>query len=115
LPDCACQFNFRDLGGYQTIDGRRVKWGKIFRSDHLSGLTDRDLVFLQRLKIQCVCDFRTLTEVRKRPDRFPADGTGKHFHLPIDHLKFDPTTLFEKLKRGVPEEMLGRIREELLE
>jgi len=92
--------NFRDLGGYQTIDGRRVKWGKIFRSDHLSGLTDRGLAFLQRLNIQCVCDFRTLTEVRKRPDRFPVDATGKYFHLPIDHLKFDPTTLFEKLKTG---------------
>jgi len=92
--------NFRDLGGYQTIDGRRVKWGKIFRSDHLSRLTDRDLVFLQRLKVQCVCDFRTLTEARKRPDRFPEDGSGRHFHLPIDHLKFDPTSLFEKLKKG---------------
>jgi protein-tyrosine phosphatase len=92
--------NFRDLGGYETIAGQHVKWAKIFRSDHLSGLTDRDLVFLQRLKIQCVCDFRTPTEVRKRPDRFPGEGAGKHLHLPIDHLKFDPTTLFEKLKRG---------------
>ena len=92
--------NFRDLGGYQTSDGRRIKWGKIFRSDHLARLTDGDLVFLQRLKIQCVCDFRTSTEIRKRPDRFPLSATGKHFHLPIDHLKFDPTDLFEKLKRG---------------
>ncbi|MEJ2102832.1 MAG: tyrosine-protein phosphatase, partial [Desulfobacterales bacterium] len=92
--------NFRDLGGYQTSDGRRIKWGKLFRSDHLSRLTHDDLVFLQRLKIQCVCDFRTLTEIRKRPDRFPLSTTGKHFHLPIDHLKFDPTDLFEKLKRG---------------
>jgi protein-tyrosine phosphatase len=92
--------NFRELGGYQTSDGRRIKWGKIFRSDHLSRLTDRDLVFLQRLKIQSVCDFRTLTEARKRPDRFPAAGTGKYFHLPIDNLKSDPTILFEKLKKG---------------
>jgi protein-tyrosine phosphatase len=92
--------NFRDLGGYRTIDGRCVKWGKIFRSDHLSGLTDRDLVFLQHLKIRCVCDFRTLTEARKRPDRFPEDRSGKYIHLPIDHLKFDPTALFKKLKKG---------------
>lgn len=92
--------NFRDLGGYQTIDGRRVRWGKIFRSDHLSRLTDNDLVFLQRLNIHSVCDFRTLTEVRKRPDRFPGDASAEYFHLPIDHLNFDPTTLFEKLKKG---------------
>jgi len=92
--------NFRDLGGYQSRDGRRIKWGKIFRSDYLSRLTDADLVFLQRLKIQSVCDFRTSNEVRKRPDRLPIGVPGKHFHLPIDHLKFDPTDLFEKLKRG---------------
>lgn len=92
--------NFRDLGGYETFDGRRIKWGRVFRSDHLSRLTDEDLVFLRRLNIQCVCDFRTLTEVRKRPDRFPEDGTGRHFHLPVDNLKSDPTTLFEKLVKG---------------
>jgi protein-tyrosine phosphatase len=92
--------NFRELGGYQTSDGRRIKWGKIFRSDHLARLTDRDLAFLQRLKIQSVCDFRTLIEAGKRPDRFPASGTGKYLPLPIDNLNPDPTTLFEKLKKG---------------
>ena len=92
--------NFRDLGGYETIDGRRVKWGRVFRSDHLSRLTNDDIAFLQWIKIQCVCDFRTSAEAHKRPDRFPGDGPGEHLHLPIDNLKFDPTTLFEKLKRG---------------
>ena len=92
--------NFRDLGGYETTAGRRVRWGRVFRSDHLSRLTDRDIAFLQRLKIQCVCDFRTPAEAQKRPDRFPGDGPGAYLHLPIDNLKFNPTTLFEKLKRG---------------
>ena len=45
-------------------------------------------------------DFRTSAETRKRPDRFPGKGPGEHLHLPIDNLKLDPTTLFEKLKRG---------------
>ena len=36
------QTNFRDLGGYRTADGRRVKWGKIYRSGELSRLTDAD-------------------------------------------------------------------------
>ena len=92
--------NFRDLGGYETTAGRRLRWGKVFRSDHLSRLTDRDIAFLQRMKIQCVCDLRTSAEAQKRPDRFPGDGPGEYLHLPIDNLKFDPTTLFEKLKRG---------------
>jgi protein tyrosine/serine phosphatase len=29
--------NFRDLGGYPAADGRRVKWGAIFRSGSLVG------------------------------------------------------------------------------
>jgi len=52
------------------------------------------------MEIQCVCDLRTSTEVQKRPDRFPGDGPGTYLHLPIDNLKFDPTTLFQKLKKG---------------
>ena len=92
--------NFRDLGGYETSAGRRIRWGRVFRSDHLSRLTDRDIAFLQRMKIRCVCDLRTSAETKKRPDRFPGDGPGAYLHLPIDNLKFNPTTLFEKLKRG---------------
>ena len=92
--------NFRDLGGYASAAGQRLKWGKVFRSDHLSNLTERDIDFLERMKIQCVCDFRTSTETQRRPDRFPKDGSGEHLHLPIDNLKADPTELFQKLKRG---------------
>ena len=92
--------NFRDLGGYTTTAGQRLKWGKVFRSDHLSNLTERDIDFLKHMGIHCVCDFRTSTEARRRPDRFPGDGPGKHLHLPIDNLKSDPTALFKKLERG---------------
>ena len=92
--------NLRDLGGYATDAGLRVKWGKVFRSDHLSRLTDRDVSFLRKMGIKWVCDFRTLSEVKSKPDRFPGDGPGEHSHLPVGHLKIDPTTIFEKLKRG---------------
>ncbi|MFY9513573.1 MAG: tyrosine-protein phosphatase, partial [Rubrivivax sp.] len=34
--------NFRDLGGYATRDGRRLRWRRVFRSDHLGGLTAAD-------------------------------------------------------------------------
>ena len=92
--------NFRDLRGYASTAGQRVRWGKVFRSDHLSNLTERDIDFLERMKIHCVCDFRTSSEAQRRPDRFPKDGIGEHLHLPIDNLKADPTELFQKLKNG---------------
>ena len=35
--------NFRDLGGYRTRSGQRVRWGRVFRSDALHGMTEDDL------------------------------------------------------------------------
>ncbi len=34
--------NFRDLGGYETEDGRRVRWRKVFRSGAMDRLSDAD-------------------------------------------------------------------------
>ncbi len=92
--------NFRDLGGYETSDGRRVKWGQVFRSDNLGRLTDRDVSFLQRMGIRMVCDFRTPAEAAKLPDRFPSPKQGAYLHLPIQHGEFDPAGTFERIKSG---------------
>ena len=43
-------FNFRDLGGYETADGRRVRWGAVFRSDALHRLTASDLDRIKALE-----------------------------------------------------------------
>jgi protein-tyrosine phosphatase len=92
--------NFRDLGGYETIDGRRIKWGQVFRSDNLGRLTERDVSFLQRMGIRMVCDFRPPAEVQKRPDRFPQTGRDDYLPLPIQHGEFDPANTFERIKNG---------------
>ena len=41
--------NFRDLGGYETQCGRRLKWGKLYRSSKLSGLSGADTDYVRRL------------------------------------------------------------------
>lgn len=92
--------NFRDLGGYQTIDGRRVKWGQLFRSDNLGRLTDRDVNYLQKMGIRLVCDFRTPAEIKKLPDRYPTDKHGQSLHLPIQHGESDPANTFDRIKNG---------------
>jgi protein-tyrosine phosphatase len=56
------QSNFRDLGGYQTADGRHVKWGKIFRSGELSRLTPADYGQLKPLGIRTIYDLRDQDE-----------------------------------------------------
>lgn len=50
--------NLRDLGGYLTNDGRRVRWGRLFRSGHLSTLSASARDDLAQLGIATVCDFR---------------------------------------------------------
>ncbi len=50
--------NLRDLGGYATGDGRRVQWGRLFRSGHLARLSERSQQNLAELGIRTVCDFR---------------------------------------------------------
>ena len=66
--------NFRDAGGYATRDGRRVRWGRLYRSDHLAGLSDADRGFLASLGLGLVCDFRTDAERETRPSRLGADS-----------------------------------------
>jgi protein-tyrosine phosphatase len=60
--------NFRDVGGYQTKDGKKVVWGKVFRSADVSHLTDQDLTVLEQKHIHTVIDFRGVKEAAAAPD-----------------------------------------------
>lgn len=92
--------NFRDLGGYETTDGRRLKWGRLFRADGLSRLSDVDLAMLERMGIRRVFDFRTVSECEDAPDRLPGNGAVRHIHLPVTHGKFDFVEAVKRLKKG---------------
>ena len=61
--------NVRDLGGYNTADGKTVKWGKLYRSADISQLTDADLDTLQQRNINYVVDFRGVNESKLAPDK----------------------------------------------
>jgi len=63
--------NFRDMGGYPTIDGRRVKWRTLFRSGTLTRLSAADLDAVDALSIRSVYDFRTDEERRAEPHPWP--------------------------------------------
>ena len=57
-------YNFRDLGGYQTGDGRRFRTGRVFRSDGLQHLTEGDLERLTgEIGLATVIDLRSDQEV----------------------------------------------------
>lgn len=83
-------YNFRDLGGYETVDGRTVRWRRIFRSDALHGLTDEDVSQLSEIGLTAVFDLRSPAEVER-------DGIGSlftngvlHHHVPfVNHVSTD--------------------------
>ena len=71
-------YNFRDMGGFRTQDGKYVKWGKVFRADDLHTLTDNDLEYLASIPVASVVDLRSLSEIEKYPDRLPQ-SVNKHY------------------------------------
>ena len=70
--------NFRDLGGYTGAGGRKLRWGKIFRSGALPMLTESDYALLGSLKIGSIVDLRSLEE-REVAGTLLDDRTGALF------------------------------------
>ncbi|HKT84720.1 MAG TPA: tyrosine-protein phosphatase [Novosphingobium sp.] len=64
--------NFRDLGGYPTEEHRHVRWGLLFRSGSMHGLTPADFAYLQKIGLRAVIDFRSRQERAAEPDNWPA-------------------------------------------
>ena len=62
--------NVRDLGGYETVDGRRTRWKTFLRSDGMHRLTSRDREQLLRYGVRTVIDLRRTEEVRSQPNVF---------------------------------------------
>ncbi len=92
--------NLRDLGGYETLAGQRVKWGQVFRSSNLARLTDKGMEYLRQLGIRQVYDLRTNAEVLKMPNRFPNSAEVSYHRLPIQHSDFEPTAVFDRIRKG---------------
>src|ERR1700758_4584438 len=59
--------NLRDLGGYQSEDGRTVRWGVVYRSANLAGLTDAGAAAFCDLGLRTICDLRHEAERAVHP------------------------------------------------
>lgn len=73
--------NFRDLGGFLAKDGRAVRWNRLYRSDRLDALSEKDLSAIQARNIRAVIDLRSPAEQEESPD--VAVPGAAHFSCPL--------------------------------
>jgi protein-tyrosine phosphatase len=76
--------NVRDLGGWPTSDGRRVRFGRVFRSAALTGLTERDAAVLAATGLRTVCDLRGTREAKAAPSALGGLPGVRVRSLPIE-------------------------------
>ncbi len=75
--------NFRDLGGYPTVDGGVTRWGTLFRSDALHELTEPDIEVLRDLGLKTIVDLRMGAEVRKSGRGLLGFEPATYHHLSV--------------------------------
>jgi protein-tyrosine phosphatase len=96
--------NFRDLGGYAGRDGRRVRWGRVYRSDSLHQLTPADLELVDALGVRFVCDLRLDRERAEAPHPLEGHPEVQYASLPIGDRSEETKSMTERMLRGeIPE------------
>lgn len=85
--------NLRDLGGWKADSGRTV-YGRLFRSDRLSDLSDADHATLGGLGIRTVIDLRHGHEIDDAPSRLWS-SVRTHINFPMTGDAVQPRTFLE--------------------
>lgn len=87
--------NFRDLGGYRSADGRRVRWGKLYRSGTFANASLADQQVIGHLGLHALVDFRSAAEKREEPSRLPDPAPFTLVEIPT--LEGGDTSLAEEI------------------
>jgi protein-tyrosine phosphatase len=70
--------NFRDIGGYQTQDGRRLRWGLVYRSGSMHRFSNSAWRWISEHGIRAVCDLRSVEERELAPTRWSGPADTRH-------------------------------------
>ena len=74
--------NFRDLGGYETHDGARLRWRTVYRSSTLCEATPADVQRLLDLDLTLVLDLRSDDELERSGISALHEHGVEHRHVP---------------------------------
>ncbi|MFF4359406.1 tyrosine-protein phosphatase [Streptomyces sp. NPDC001604] len=81
-PELSGVRNFRDVGGLPTVDGRRVRYGVLYRSGHLAHATEEDAEFLSSLGLHTIFDFRNAADQKLEGPDVELSGV-RNVNLPL--------------------------------
>ncbi|MFI6349089.1 tyrosine-protein phosphatase [Streptomyces sp. NPDC050560] len=95
--------NFRDVGGLPAADGRRLRYGLLFRSGHLAGATTDDVAYLSSLGLHTVYDFRN--EADRTLDGLDVELPGvRNVNIPLND-PADGAEFWRMVRRGDLDEL----------
>lgn len=110
--------NFRDIGGYQSIQGTQLQFGRIFRSDNLSKMTQKDWDLISSLGIETIIDLRREDEKMAYPTNLPRTSHIEVVEIPIDGEILGRTELlkhvFSREVEKVTDEDMAQMYEDVL-
>lgn len=92
--------NFRDLGGYRTADGRTVRWGRVYRSSELAGLTAADMAYLSEIGIEVIVDLRSERERAQNPNPVIEPLNPHELVLPVQQRGMEPNRVQQMIQTG---------------
>lgn len=95
--------NVRELGGYETADGRYTKKGVYLRADGTHALTNGDLEKLQNAGVSLVVDMRSPDEVQLNPSKFYA----------AEDIRYENVVMFDGLQSSMFKEAMPKTMAEL--
>ncbi|OOF49663.1 protein-tyrosine-phosphatase [Rodentibacter genomosp. 1] len=102
--------NFRDMGGYLTRDHRKVKWQRLYRSDHLYNASENGIAMLKPLNIQAVIDYRSPNEIAKYPNKII--GTEQIYQFDPNAHTAELAAQFTSSKENEDENLVNKIIEQ---
>ncbi|HET9383058.1 MAG TPA: tyrosine-protein phosphatase [Streptomyces sp.] len=102
-PELAGVRNFRDVGGLPAVDGRRVRFGVLFRSGHLAHATPEDAAFLTSLGLHTIFDFRNSADQELEGPDVALPGV-RNVNLPLSD-PADGAEFWEMVRNGEIEQL----------
>ena len=74
-------FNVRDIGGYETADGRTIRWQTFLRADNVSTLPEHSQDTLtSTIGVRTVIDLRRQEEIDRQPDNVLSRSPHVEYH-----------------------------------